>query len=259
MKSLFAAIGLCATGLALGTVPATAHFQEIIPSADVLPEGGSVTLDMTFTHPFEGGPVMEMKRPVSVGVLANGHRIDVTNAISRKPVGDTNGWTLTRELKEPGAAIFYVEPQPYFEPAENRLIVHYAKVLVDGYASGKGWDELVGLPVEIRPLTRPTGIWTGNLFSGVVLKKGEPVPFAEIEVEFINNGAVTAPNDAFITQVIKADANGTFSYAMPRAGWWGFAALVEGDKLGKSPDGKDVPVEEGGLIWVKATDMPVKP
>ena len=259
MKGLFAAIGLCAAGLAFGVAPAAAHFQEIIPSADVLPEGGPVTLDMIFTHPFEGGPVMEMKRPVAVGMLAGGQRTDLTGTIVPKPAGDAGGWTLTRDLSEPGAAIFYVEPQPYFEPAENKLIVHYAKVVVDSYGSGEGWDELVGLPVEIRPLTRPTGLWTGNLFSGVVLKQGRPVPFAEVEVEFINNGAVSAPNDAFITQVVRADASGTFSYAMPRAGWWGFAALVEGDEPGRSPEGKAVPVEEGGLIWVQATDMPVKP
>lgn len=250
-----------ATGLAflvaIGAAPAFAHFQEIIPSADVLPEGGSVTLDMVFTHPFEGGPVMDMKRPVAVGVLAGGKRTDLTPSIVAKPIGEATAWTLTRTIDEPGAAIFYVEPQPYFEPAENKLIVHYAKVLVDGYASGEGWDALVGLPVEIRPLTRPTGLWTGNLFSGVVLRNGEPVPFAEIEVEFVNDGSVAAPNDAFVTQVLKADAAGVFSYAMPRAGWWGFAALTEGDARGRAPDGKEVPVEEGALIWVKATDMPV--
>jgi len=258
VRRFFPAAGLCIAGLVFATAPASAHFQQIIPSADVLPQGGSVTLDMVFTHPFEGGPVMDMKQPAAVGVLANGRRTDLTKALTRKNVGDAGAWTLTHEVKEPGAAIFYIEPQPYFEPAENKLIVHYAKVLVDGHASGEGWDALVGLPVEIRPLTRPTGIWTGNLFSGVVLKDGKPVPFAEIEVEFINDGTVEAPNDAFITQVIRADANGTFSYAMPRAGWWGFAALLDGDKPGKAPDGREVPVEEGALIWVKATDMPLK-
>ena len=35
--------------------PAAAHFQEIIPDRDVLPEGGRVTLDLVFTHPFAGG------------------------------------------------------------------------------------------------------------------------------------------------------------------------------------------------------------
>ena len=94
------------------------------------------------------------------------------------------------------------------------------------------------------------------MFRGIVRRNGEPVPFAEVEVEYVNEGGVVKPpNDAFVTQVIKADAQGVFAYAMPRAGWWGFAALVEGEQKMKSPDGKDAPVELGGLIWVKATDM----
>lgn len=258
MSRLAAAVSIGLAGLVGLADPAFAHFQEIIPSANVLPDGGTVTVDLVFTHPVEGQPVMEMKKPVAVGVLSGGKKTDLTASISEKPVSGKSAWTFSYDLPEPGAAIFYVEPQPYWEPAENKYIVHYAKVLVDSYASGEGWDELVGLPVEIRPLTRPTGLWTGNLFSGVVLKDGKPLPFAEIEVEFINDGRVTPPNDAFITQVIKADANGTFSYAIPLSGWWGFAALTEADKPMKSPDGKDVPVEAGGLIWVKATDMTAK-
>jgi len=241
--------------LPLMALPAQAHFQEIIPSADVLPEGGAVNMEMVFTHPVEGGPVMEMKKPAKLGVLAGGKATDLLGRITEKPVDGKSAWTLAYELKEPGAAIFYVEPQPYWEPSEGKYIVHYAKVTVDSYASGEGWDALVGLPVEIQPLTRPTGLWTGNVFTGVVLKGGKPAPFAEVEVEFINDGTVTPPNDAFVTQVIKADANGTFTYAMPRAGWWGFAALLEGDTPMTSPEGKEVPVEEGALIWVKATDM----
>ena len=220
------------------SAPASAHFQEIIPSADVLEDGGTVTLDMVFTHPFEGGPVMDMKKPEKLGVLFGGKTVDLLPRITEKPVDGKEAWTVSCDLKEPGAAIFYVEPQPYWEPAEGKYIVHYSKVVVDSYASGEGWDALVGLPAEIQPLTRPTGVWTGNVFSGVVLKDGTPAPFAEIEVEFINDGAVEAPNDAFITQVIKADVNGTFSYAMPRAGWWGFAALLEGDTADDVPGGQ---------------------
>ncbi|HEY0213306.1 MAG TPA: DUF4198 domain-containing protein [Paenirhodobacter sp.] len=242
--------------LTLATAPpARAHFQEIIPSADVLPDGGSVTLDLVFTHPVEGGPVMQMDRPARFGMVAQGRDIDLLDTLTATPVQGVAAWSATADLVEPGAVVFYVAPQPYWEPAEAKMIVHYAKVVVDGYASGDGWDQMVGLPVEIAPLTRPNGIWTGNLFTGVVQKQGAPVPFAEIEVEFINDGAVVPPNDDFITQVIKADANGTFSYAIPRAGWWGFAALIEADQPMTAPNGERVPVEEGGLIWVKATDM----
>jgi cobalt/nickel transport protein len=253
-----------AAGTALGTLlisltllagSASAHFQQILPSNDVPTEGGRVTIDMTFTHPMENGPVMEMKKPKRVGALIDGKTIDLTGAIRPIKRQNATAWTLTHDLKEPGAAVFFIEPEPYWEKAEGKYIIHYAKVIVDGFASGKGWDEKAGLPVEIEPLVRPTGLWTGNLFRGIVRKNGEPVPFAEIEVEYVNDGSVKAPNDAFVTQVIKADAQGVFAYAMPRAGWWGFAALMDDDKTMKSPDGKDAKVELGGLIWVKATDM----
>jgi cobalt/nickel transport protein len=76
-----------------------------------------------------------------------------------------------------------------------------------------------------------------------------------VEVEYYNEGLkVKPPKDAFVTQVIKADFNGVFSYTMPRAGWWGFAALVAGEKS-KNPDGKLVDTELGGLMWVHTVDM----
>ena len=236
-------------------LPAAAHFQTVIPSADVLPEGGEVTVDMVFTHPFEGAPVMEMKKPQAVGVLANGQKTDLMDRITERDVEGAPAWSFSHVLQEPGAAIFYVTPQPYWEPSEGKYIVHHSKVVVDSFASGEGWDELVGLPVEIRPLTRPTGVWAGNVFSGVVLQDGEPAPFATVEVEFVNDGSVIAPNDAFITQVVTTDANGTFTYAMPRAGWWGFAALLDGEDTMPSPEGSPAPIETGGLIWVQATEM----
>ena len=170
-------------------LPAAAHFQTVIPSADVLPEGGEVTVDMVFTHPFEGAPVMEMKKPQAVGVLANGQKTDLMDQITERDVEGAPAWSFSHVLQEPGAAIFYVTPQPYWEPSEGKYIVHHSKVVVDSFASGEGWDELVGLPVEIRPLTRPTGVWAGNVFSGVVLQDGEPAPFATVEVEFLGGKA----------------------------------------------------------------------
>jgi cobalt/nickel transport protein len=241
--------------LASLATPAFAHFQQIIPSADVMPDGGEVKVDLVFTHPVERGPTMDMKKPARVGVLAGGEQRDLIDRLEEKSIDGKTAWSFAYDLAEPGSAVFFVEPQPYWEPAEGKYIVHYAKVVVDGFASGEGWDELVGLPVEIKPLTRPTGLWSGNVFTGLVLKDGKAVPFAEVEVEFINDGSVTPPNDLFVTQVVKADANGTFTYAMPRAGWWGFAALVEADTPMTAPDGRQVPVEQGGLIWVNATDM----
>ncbi|MDQ2078622.1 DUF4198 domain-containing protein [Xanthobacteraceae bacterium Astr-EGSB] len=236
------------------TSTAFAHFQEIIPSADVLPEGGKVGVEIVFTHPMERGPVMEMAKPKRLGVFAAGKTSDLLATLTSKKIDGKQAWAFEHELKAPGAVTYFVEPQPYWEPAEKKWIIHYAKVIVDAFASGEGWSAQVGLPVEIEPLSRPTGLWTGNLFRGVVRAKGKPVPFAEVEIEWMNDGSVKAPNEAFVTQVVRADQNGVFAYVMPRAGWWGFAALVDGPDA-KSPDGKPAKTELGGLIWVKATDM----
>jgi cobalt/nickel transport protein len=254
--SIIAASFLAIPGLA--PAPAFAHFQEIIPSVDVLPEGGEVKLDLVFTHPMERGPTMEMARPKRVGAVIEGKSVDLAGALGEKKVDGKAAWTLATKLEKPGAAVFFVEPQPYWEPAEKKWITHFAKVVVDSYASGEGWDKLAGLPVEIEPLSRPTGFWTGNLFRGIVRYKGKPAPFAEIEVEWANDGSVTPPNESFITQKIKADQNGVFAYSVPRAGWWGFAALIDGPAA-KAPDGTPAKTELGGLIWVKATDMTAAP
>lgn len=251
MKKLFYS-GLC---LMWFSTAACAHFQELIPSEDVVTEGGPVTLDLIFTHPMDRGPTMDMEKPKRFGVKRGDKIIDLSSRLEERKIDGKRAWRAKDEITEPGASLYFVEPQPYWEPAEKKYIVHYAKVLVDGFASGEDWDSMVGLPVEIEPLTRPTGLWTGNVFTGVVLKNGKPVPNAEIEVEYVNDGSVKVPNPTFVTQVLKADSNGTFSYGMPRAGWWGFAALTEGDEKMKRPDGSLAPVEVGGLIWVKATDM----
>ncbi|MBF0526244.1 MAG: DUF4198 domain-containing protein, partial [Deltaproteobacteria bacterium] len=76
-----------------------------------------------------------------------------------------------------------------------------------------------------------------------------------VEVEFYNqDGKVKAPNDYMVTQIIKADKNGVFTYAAPRAGWWGFSSVNTDDK--KIPfQGNPKNVEIAAVIWVKFFDM----
>ncbi len=235
---------------------ASAHFQEILPSTDRYGgEQEALSLALVFTHPMDRGPTMEMTRPTRFGVKSGSVETDLLGSLVETSVDGKQAWSASYTPAEPGNYIFFVEPAPYWEPAEGKSIIHYSKVIVDAYDWGDGWAEPVGLPVEIEPLVRPYGLWTGNLFSGVVRQDGAPVPFAEIEVEWVNDGSVTPPGDAFVTQVIKADGNGVFHYALPRAGWWGFAALVEADYQLPDPSGAMQPVELGGLIWVNAVDM----
>jgi len=236
---------------------AGAHFQVILPSDDIVEAGenSKIGLSLIFTHPMEQGPAMEMGQPVRFGVLAGGQKTDLLANLRPVKVDGKTAFETDYELKAPADYIFFVDPAPYWEPAEAKMIIHYTKVVVDAFGAEEGWQEPVGQPVEIEPLVRPYGLWTGNLFRGVVKLNGQPVPFAEVEVEYYNQAGIKPPTELHITQVVRADANGTFAYAMPKAGWWGFAALVEGPEKLKNPQGELVPVELGGLIWVKTYDM----
>ncbi|HIJ79459.1 MAG: DUF4198 domain-containing protein [Desulfobulbaceae bacterium] len=244
--------------LILAATNAAAHFQTLIPNEDIItPETGTmVNLDLIFTHPMEWGPVMEMAPPVQFGVLAHGNKQDLRPTLKKQNQEGKSTYSAAYSISSPADYVFYVEPAPYWEPAEQKMIIHYTKVVVDAFGAEEGWDAMVGLPVEIEPLTRPYGLWTGNLFRGIVKKNGAAVPYAEVEVEYYNvDHQVAIPADPYATQVIKADSNGVFAYSMPKAGWWSFAALVDGDDKLTSPEGKPVDVELGGLIWVRTRDM----
>ncbi len=246
--------------------PASAHFGTIIPSDDIVTQDDSKTLniEVKFIHPMELHD-MEMVKPKQFAVIHNGQKIDLLKSLKndRKISSDPNKksslWTADYKICRPGDYTFFIEPMPYWEPAEDVFIVHYTKVCVNALGLEKGWDQPVGLETEIIPLTRPYGLWTGNLFTGQVLLNGKPVSFAEIEIEYLNNSPegikrVIPPADPYITQVVKSDKNGVFSYAMPRSGWWGFSALNEaGWKL--ENEGQEKGVEIGAVYWVYTRDM----
>jgi len=237
-------------------ISASAHFGMIIPSDDMVTQDDnkSISLKIQFIHPMEGD-CMDMDKPAQFGVLVQGKKIDLLNTLQEKKINDCTTWEADYQIKRPGDQIFFVEPQPYWEPAEDCFIIHYTKAIVNALGLEVGWDEEVGLKTEIIPLTRPYGLWTGNVFQGIVKVKGEAVPYAEVEVEYYNQDAkVECPADPMITQVIKADQNGVFTYAMPRAGWWGFAALNEDEEKIKH-DGEEKSVEIGAVLWVKTYDM----
>lgn len=253
-------IGTLVLVAALGTaLPVIAHFQALVPDTDVVATGGDGTtaLDILFTHPMEGR-MMDMERPVKFGVvIKGGDPVDLTGTLKEVKKGEYRKWKADYKFRVPGDHIFFVEPAPYWEPAENCFIIHYTKVCVNAFGFEEGWDAGLNLPVEIVPLVRPYGLWAGNVFRGIVKKNGRPVPFAEIEVEYYNEpGAkpVRPPTDAHITQVIKTDANGVFCYGMPGAGWWAFAALETADYKMKH-EGEEKDVELGAVFWVRAYSM----
>lgn len=234
-----------------------AHFQMIIAPSDVIKQGQSKSqITIKFWHPFEGHG-MAMQKPKTFGVLLRGARKNLLAQLKAKQFIDVNnksfsGYTLDYRFARPGDHTFYIEPQPYWEESEKRFIIHFSKVIINAYGLQQGWDDKVGFPVEILPYTRPYGLYVGNSFSAQVLKKGRLLKHAEVEVEYYQSKKLqAAPTDAHVTQVVKTNARGEFTFTLNKAGWWGFAALTEADKKRKH-NGKLYPVEWGAVMWIKA-------
>lgn len=247
LKSLVALVVL----LLVLSGQAMAHFGMVIPSTPVVEEqdGATITVELSFSHPMEMVG-MPLAKP-SIQVIVDGKAEDIGNTLQAVKIMDNEAWRIQYTIARPGVYAFVMEPQPYWEPAEDCFIIHYTKTYVAAFGEEEGWDEPVGVKTEIVPLTRPFGNYAGNVFQGMVLLDGKPVPGAEVEVEYYNrDGKYAAPNEYLVTQVVKADANGVFTYGIPFAGWWGFAALNTSDeKMVRDGESKDV--ELGAVLWAE--------
>lgn len=250
------ACGALATVLFAGA--AHAHFGMVIPSDNMVLQGEprKIKVEFAFAHPFERqGMVLE--RPIRAGVLGPTGETDLLPSLQPIKFMGQPAFHVNYEIGKPGTYVFFMEPQPYWEPAEDSFIKHYTKTYVTAFENDEGWDAELGLATEITPLSKPFGLYAGNVFQGIVKVGGKPVPYAEVEVEFYNESRrpLTAPTPYMITQTIKADGNGVFTYAAPAAGWWGFAALSKADyQLEHEGEKKDV--EIGAVIWVRFERWP---
>ncbi|MBB5514953.1 cobalt/nickel transport protein [Rubricella aquisinus] len=247
-NALFASLLCTATA-------AHAHYGMIIPSENMVTgnEGREIALTLSFSHPFEEAG-MEMAPPARFTVTHDGATTDLTGTLTPATVMGADGFTTRYTLPRPGSHVFALEPVPYWEPAEDAFILHYTKTYVSAFGDDEGWDAELGLKTEIVPLSKPFALWAGNVFQGIVKRDGAALPYAEVEVEHYNTEGRAAPDELMITQTIKADANGVFTYAAPFAGWWGFAALTEADYT-LPMDGQDKGVELGAVIWVHFEDV----
>jgi len=262
---------------AVGCGSAGAHFQLLYTPEAALKEAAAVPLALVFSHPFDNGYTMTMGKPEAFYVVAQRgdgepKKTDLTQYLEPIEWAGSDGTSkaaafvahpprnVTRSL---GDYTFVLQPAPYYEKNEDKYIQQYTKTVINIGGIPGNWDEPLGLPVEVVPLDKPYANWVGGVFRAVILADGKPVPRAEIEVEYLNHepqidahrfdpdGKVTAPQEAFSTLSIHADANGQVIIGLPKAGWWGIAALNLKD--GAKHEGKKLSVD--AVLWLKATDM----
>lgn len=265
-KTVWGCMGILMIGI-MAAVPAFAHFQMIYTPESALEKGRQIDLKLVFTHPFEAGHTMDMGTPEQFFVIRKGKKTDLLGKLTpitwKSLTNSGKAFETTAKIRGMGDNIFCLVPAPYYEKGEDIYIQQITKMIVNSGGLPTDWDAEVGLAVEIVPLDKPYALWTGNVFRGVVKSGGKPVPDAEIEVEYLNHeplldknafaadAKAKAPQDAFVTLTIKADADGEFVFGIPKAGWWGFCALGAGpvDRY----NGKEL--SQDAVIWVQARDM----
>lgn len=257
---------------------ASAHFLVMYTPSSVV-EGSEIPFQIVFTHPFNAGHTMnigeneagEIKGFESVFSVHKGQITDITSALeevtfsSLENSGVAYDLTLTRDLGFRGGGdwVMIGVPAPYYEGAEDIYIQQITKVMINKGEIATDWDARVadGYP-EILPFVKPYAVWVGGVFRGLVVDgNGDPVPNAEIEVEYINYD-VDMENNKFAGEpkihkeghgaaVILADDNGNFSFTPPKAGYWGFAALGAGGDL--EFDGKEL--SQDAVLWIEAQNI----
>ncbi|PHR29861.1 MAG: ATP-dependent DNA ligase [Desulfotalea sp.] len=230
--------------------PVQAHFGMVIPDQSIINQDNKdTTITLSFSHPFENH-TMNLSKPNRFFVAINGETQDLSNTLEKINLLNHTAWTSSYSFKRPGVYQFVMEPVPYWEPTEDVSIIHYTKTIIPAFGDDQGWDQPVGLPTEIVPLLRPFGNYAGNSFTGQVLVNGAPAPNVDVEVELYNpDSRYTAPSDYHVTQLVKTNKDGIFTFTCPLPGWWGFAALTEADYTLKDPDGKEKGVELGAVLW----------
>ena len=261
MKTTLLAAAFAAFALA---APVQAHFQLIYNPEANPAEPGPMPFKLIFWHPFENGHAMDMAPPEAFFHVFRGEKTDLTASLTPITFEAADNSAAAFEgvvpLRRNGDYVIGLVPAPYCEAAEDIYIQQLTKVIVNKGGIPTGWNEPVGMKTEFVPLTKPYAVLAGSSFSAQLLSEGAPVPGAEIEIEYLaaepdmatnRVGAATVSPPPGGALVAITDPNGVFTFAIPRAGWWGFAALGSGPDT--EHDGKAL--SQDAVIWVRAHDM----
>ncbi len=254
---------------------ASAHFQMLYTPNTALEKGKTIELRQVFTHPFADEHTMDMGKQHDSKTLAPVKEFYVINKTKKTDLRKTlkkitwkgnhnsaSAFKSKYKARRMGDHVFVLKPAPYYEAGEDIYIQQITKSIINVAGTPTNWDADLGLKAEIVPLTKPYAIWEGGSFTGIVKSNGKVVPYAEIEVEYINRDVnldtnsmgkarIEAPQDSFITMGIKANKDGEFTFAIPKAGFWGFCALGAGSD--KEYKGKEL--SQDAVIWIEAKPM----
>jgi cobalt/nickel transport protein len=247
--------------ISITATSAEAHFQLLYTPEVNVSRAGDLPIRLICWHPFENGHAMDMARPEAFYMVHRGEKTDLSPSLT--PITFTGAenqaqaYAATLPIKRSGDYIMVTVPAPYFESSEEIYIQQITKSMVSRNGIPTDWDQELGLKAEIVPLNRPTNVLAGSSFSGRVMADGKPVAGASVEIEYISAlpeidqnrasaATVTPPEGG--TLVAVTDSQGVFTFGIPFAGFWGFAALNIGPD--KTYQGK--PLSQDAVLWIRA-------
>ncbi|WP_293577099.1 DUF4198 domain-containing protein [Phaeobacter sp.] len=248
----------------LSPIAASAHFLLHYTENSLIERPGDVPVGLIFWHPMANGHAMDMGTPEEFYMIHNGEKTDLMDRVApatfKGAENEAAAFTASVPVKRSGDYVVVTVPTPYYEESEDIYIQQITKSVLNRNTLPTDWDKPVGLATEILPLNKPYNVIVGSTFSGQVLANGEPVPGAEIEIEYmasepdLEQFSTTDPTVGEMPGgaiVAIADENGVFSFGIPKAGYWGFAALGSGPAT--AHNGKEL--SQDAVIWIDATDL----
>jgi cobalt/nickel transport protein len=244
--SLPAVVLVAAAGCLLVAVPGLAHFHMLIPESPAVWPGSAVRLQFFYGHPYEH-ELLPAAPPAAIQAYPpGGEPVPLSPAPEAGGAKAGDGQPLVHAysygVERRGDHVLVARAAPRFEKEHGEVLEAHLKVVVHAL-SERGWDRLVGQPLEIVPLTRPYGLRPGWVFRGKALLEGKPLEGARVEIERYNPQPPQGdlPEDEFITRTGTTAAGGVFAATLDEAGWW-IISVTARHGTRKGAGGKEYPL-----------------
>jgi nickel transport protein len=251
-RSLAGAIILLATAL-----PASAHYNMLLPAVPSGKKGEAVVFVYQWGHPFEHA-LFDAPKPARVNVLfpdGETHKDLTPSLVAFKQPGAENkqvtSWRFSFTPQVRGDYNFFLETPPIWLDAEKEFVQDIVRVTLH-VQTQNGWDNDTGHGLRVVPMTRPYGLLAGMMFQGRLLREmgnGDDAIAPHVEIERYNpTPPKEIPDDELVTFKTRYDPNGVFTFVFPEWGWWSFTAQRDGGT--QMRNGKEYPLRQRLTLWV---------
>lgn len=170
---------------------------------------------------------------------------------------DKKAWSANVAISKSGPHIFVLESKPWWDEKNLKYRQYLAKSIIFSGGEDNGWNQPVALALEIVPLTRPMGLYSPCLFSGVVLHNGKPAANIAVTVGHVNENGLKPATPWHEAMRVMTNSGGQFNVILNDPGWWYCEAAMPGEPL-KGGDGEMKPLDLSSVFWLYVDPAPAR-